>query len=108
MTTVTQKKSLDRIDHVAIAVSDIEEAVSWYTQNLDCEVLYRDETWALVELQNLRLAFVVRRQHPPHIAVIKEDAEKYGELKQHRDGTSSTYIEDPFGNSIEIMAGGPR
>ena len=41
--------------------------------------------------------------HPPHIAFHKKNAEKYGELKKHRDGTSSVYIKDPSDNSIEML-----
>jgi catechol 2,3-dioxygenase-like lactoylglutathione lyase family enzyme len=31
-------------------------------------------------------------------------AEGFGALTTHRDGTRSTYVKDPAGNSVEILA----
>jgi hypothetical protein len=47
---------------------------------------------------------VIPEQHPPHIAFTSPKAEQFGALKTHRDGTRSTYVKDPAGNSVEIMA----
>lgn len=96
--------ALDRIDHVAVSVRDIDRAVDWYTSHFRCRVTYRDPTWAFLEFGNLKLALVIPEQHPPHIAFVSPDAERSGPLKAHRDGTRSTYVEDPSGNSVEIMA----
>ena len=41
--------------------------------------------------------------HPPHIAFEKNNAEDYGTLVPHRDGTSSVYIKDPSDNAVEIL-----
>ena len=95
---------LDRIDHVAIAVVDIASSVAWYTSTFRCAVAHQDETWAMLEFDNLKLALVVSRQHPPHLALKSPEAERFGTLKTHRDGTRSTYVTDPAGNSVEIMA----
>lgn len=94
---------LDDLDHVAIAVSDIAEAVDWYTSRFACKVTYQDATWAMLEFANVRLALVVAEQHPPHIAFVRDDAASFGELKPHRDGTASVYIEDCSGNPVEIV-----
>lgn len=96
--------SLDSIDHVAIPVKDIGETVAWYTRTFECVVRYQDETWALLAFANMSLALVVPEQHPPHIGLVSERAEEFGELKTHRDGTRSCYIHDPGGNSVEILA----
>ena len=47
-------------------------------------------------------------QHPPHVAFESSEAEKYGELTPHRDGTESIYIRDPFGNTIEFIKAAPK
>lgn len=104
MTTHGKPSSLDRIEHVAIAVAELAPAVAWYTSNFRCEVAYQDATWALLEFDNLQLALVIPEQHPPHIAFTRPDAERFGALTTHRDGTRSTYVRDPAGNSVEIMA----
>lgn len=96
--------ALDAIDHVAVPVMDIAQAVAWYRERFRCEVRYQDSTWALLAFANVRLALVVPEQHPPHIGFVSHEAERYGELKQHRDGTRSCYVLDPAGNSVEILA----
>ncbi len=97
---------LDRIHHIAISVKDstIAEMVDWYRRTFRCEVEYQDETWAMLRFDNISLALVVPGQHPPHIGFETPNAESFGELKPHRDGTRSLYIPDPAGNPVEIMA----
>ena len=104
MTIYGTPGSLDRIQHVAIAVTDIDSAVAWYTSNFRCAVAYQDKSWALIDFVNIQLALVIPEQHPPHIAFTSPTAEKFGPLTTHRDGTRSTYVKDPAGNSVEIMA----
>ena len=96
--------SLDRVEHVAIAVADVPAAVAWYTANFRCAVAYQDATWALLDFDNIQLALVIPEQHPPHIAFTSPEAGKFGALSTHRDGTRSTYVRDPAGNTVEIMA----
>lgn len=101
-------------DHAAQVVPDIAETISWYTQNLSgagVRVLHSDATWGLIEVGGVRLAFVVRDQHPNHLAwtVPPEELERLAahhgkEIKPHRDGTRSFYLEAPGGNSVEIIA----
>ncbi len=83
---------------------EVAPAVEWYTQTFKCQVKYQDSTWALLEFGNIQLALVVPEQHPPHTAFVSDEAEKYGTLKTHRDGTRSCYLTDPAGNSVEILA----
>jgi catechol 2,3-dioxygenase-like lactoylglutathione lyase family enzyme len=103
-TPAANSQKLDSIDHVAITVENVQAAVDWYTANFSCTILYQDDTWAFLEFSNMKLALVVPRQHPPHVAFTHPQAEKFGKLKQHRDGTRSVYIRDPSGNSVEIQA----
>ena len=104
MTTQRTPGALDRIEHVAVSVRDVAEAVAWYTATFRCTVAYQDATWAMLKFDNLELALVVPEQHPPHLAVTSREPERFGELRTHRDGTRSTYVKDPDGNSVEIMA----
>lgn len=89
---------------MAFSVRDVREAVSWYRKTFRCEVRYQDATGALLAFQNVLLALVIPEEHPPHLALVNERAEEFGPLKPHRDGTRSTYIKDPAGNSIEVLA----
>ncbi len=94
---------MTRLHHVALAVCDIPAAVTWYADRFDVLVEYQDASWAMLRLDNLNLALVLPEEHPPHIAVEREDAGAFGKLQKHRDGTSSVYVEDPWGNTIEFL-----
>ena len=104
MAQETKKGSRDTIQHVAVVVPDIQQAVAWYTTTFHCAINYQDDTWALLDFANIQLALVTPGQHPTHIAVVDANAEKFGPLQRHRDGTQSIYITDPFGNVIELIA----
>ena len=95
---------LDEIHHVAISVSNVAKSVDWYRKHFRCDIEYQDETWALLEFGNTRLALVIPDQHPPHIGFIHPQAEAFGVLKPHRDGTRSCYVADPAGNAVEVLA----
>ncbi|MBS1840038.1 MAG: VOC family protein [Acidobacteria bacterium] len=103
MRQAPNRTALDTLDHVAISVRNVAESVRWYTTHFKCRVVYQDATWALLEFGNVRLAFVIPEQHPPHIAILGDPA-AHGEPKSHRDGTSSVYIKDPDGTNVEILA----
>lgn len=94
---------MDKIHHIAVQADDIKSAVNWYKDQFDVEVTYQDETWAMLKFDNISLAIVVPDQHPAHFAIENQEAEKYGKLKTHRDGTASFYTKDPFGNAVEII-----
>ena len=96
--------TLDSIDHIAIVVNNVKEAVAWYAERFQCRIDYQDDTWALLSFANIRLAFVTQGQHRPHIGFKRPDAESFGPLKPHRDGTRYTYLDDPAGNMVEILA----
>jgi catechol 2,3-dioxygenase-like lactoylglutathione lyase family enzyme len=101
---MTEKSAgLDTLHHAALRVRDVAAAVEWYTRRFRCEVEYQDATWAMLVFANVRLAFVLQAQHPPHIAVVGDPC-AYGTPEQHRDGTSSVYLKDPDGNNVEILA----
>ena len=94
---------MDKIHHIAIEVTSIKDTIDWYKEHSSCEISYQDDTWALLKYENISLALVLPNTHPPHIAFEKDDAHKYGELKLHRDGTSSVYVRDPSNNAVEML-----
>ena len=94
---------LMKLHHVALCVPSIEPAVSWYVKNLEAKVAYQDSTWAMLDIDNTQIALVLPSQHPPHLAFESSEAEKYGKLTTHRDGTASVYVQDPYGNTLEFL-----
>jgi hypothetical protein len=102
-----EKQGLDVLHHTAIRVKNVKESVEWYTGRFRCKVEYQDDTWAMLEFANVRLAFVLAEQHPPHIAILGDPA-AHGQAKTHRDKTSSVYLKDPNNNNVEILALPPQ
>lgn len=90
-----------RVDHIALQVPNPQEAAMWYVTNFGAELVYSDETWGIVQFENIKLAFVVKSQHPAHFAFKVDEAGP--EAKPHRDGSRSTYKRDPWGNIYELI-----
>lgn len=91
---------MNRVDHIAIVVSDTIGAAKWYSEKYDADIEYMDSTWSLVSFSNIKLAFVLEGMHPPHLAFVDNNLDVGNE---HRDGSISIYEKDPWGNSIEII-----
>jgi len=93
--------------HIAIVSTDIQRSVDWYSQKLDCKVSYQDESWAMVESENMKIALVLKDQHPPHIAFKVSSTVQFpcdeSQIKIHRDGSSYYYGTDPDGNIVEWL-----
>ena len=94
---------MDKIHHVAITVRHIDQAVRWYTEHFHCKVSYQDDSWAMLDFENIQLALVLPEQHPAHIAIANPNAEQFGKLTTHGDGVRSVYRKDSEGNSVEII-----
>lgn len=92
-----------KLDHVALQVEDPVLAANWYKERFNADVLYCDDSWSFVQLDNIKLAFVIKTQHPPHIAFEVDEFRPLDKVKQHRDGSSSIYKRDPWGNIIEYI-----
>ena len=89
---------MEAIDHIAIVVGNIHQAVNWYKKNHDCKVNYQDNSWAELQFKNIKLALVLPHEHPAHIAFVDESITNG---TKHRDGSESIYEHDTFGNIIE-------
>jgi len=96
-------KSLDTVDHIAIQVNNIEQALKWYQTHFKVKLLYQDDSWALVQFDNIKLALISPKEHPPHFAIEEESPEKFGKTQTHRDKTVSTYIHDLDNNVVELI-----
>ncbi len=95
---------LDAVHHVAVVTRDLQESLDWYTGRFACEVLYRDRTWALLQFANLQMALVSPGEHAAHVGIARPDAGRFGALRTHRDGVRYLYLEDPAGNTVEVVA----
>jgi hypothetical protein len=93
------------LHHIAVQVEkgQIDAATAWIASMTGWKVRYQDDTWSLLDCGNVKLALVMADQHPPHICIMTPEAEKFGSLKIHRDGTCSCYVHGPGGVVLEVM-----
>ncbi len=93
------------VDHIAFVVDNINEAVEWYTEHTPADVVHRDESWAMLELFDTKVALILPNTHPAHFAIKCESTATFpceeNEIKEHRDGSQYYYLRDPYGNAIE-------
>ena len=94
---------MDHVHHIAITVENIERSIEWYRERFQFEIEWQDTSWALLKFANISLALVLPEQHPPHIAFVSDELERYGEAVPHRDGTASVYISDNSKNVVELL-----
>ena len=66
-------------------------------------IKFKDDTWSLLEFQNINLALVTQEEHPNHFAVVDERLSKNKKMKYHRDGIGYIYSQDIDNNFIEII-----
>ena len=74
---------LKKIDHIALQVDDVNKSVEWYVEKYECEVLYNDDTWALLQFDNIKVALVVEEEHPFHIAFEIDGLDGEGNMLMH-------------------------
>ncbi len=97
-----------KIDHVALLVDDLEIAETWYLENLDAVVEFKDQYYTRLRLHHTCIALIDRAHYPrEHIGILIENIEdlptERGEVVKHRDGTIGVYVKDPFGNYLEYI-----
>tara|TARA_Y100001970_G_C14148709_1_gene811390 strand:- start:188 stop:481 length:294 start_codon:yes stop_codon:yes gene_type:complete len=93
---------MEKIDHIAIVVNNIIESVDYYSSNYDCKILHCDDSWGYLQFENIKLALVLEKNHPNHIAFEVDEVDEI-RGKKHRDGSVSEYIDDPSNNKIELI-----
>ena len=91
------------LDHVALVVENPKKSAAWYCENFEAKLIYADESWSIIQLDNIKLAFVISKQHPAHIAFRVDSFGDDRRPKSHRDGTESYYTRDQDGNIIEMI-----
>ena len=101
-----------QFDHIAILSTNIVGDVTFYLELFsDSVILYQDETWALLQIGDVKLALVSPGEHPAHISYrvgsrseLEELSSQFSaSIKLHRDFSESFYIFDPSGNATEII-----
>jgi catechol 2,3-dioxygenase-like lactoylglutathione lyase family enzyme len=109
---------LKRLGHVAICVSDLDQAAQFY-QTLGLEVVWQDKDWAYLKAGHDGLALLGPdyQQAGAHFGFVLSDRQDLqsahvqlatqgvtvSQIHEHRDGTASFYGRDPDGNTFEYL-----
>ena len=115
-----RRTKVTRLGHIAIRVKDIARAKSFYI-NLGMRLVWDDSDWCYLEARDSRDGLALLgpeyKAAGPHFAFhftdrdqierihssLKEKGMKVGALHDHRDGTSSFYLQDTEGNWLEML-----
>lgn len=114
MSDEQRKPRLIGINHVALEVGDIDEALAFYGRFFDFRLRGRSRNMAFIDLGDQFIALSAGRQQP------RDDARHFGLVVDDRDGlrarleaagvemASETRLDflDPWGNRIEIVSYG--
>jgi catechol-2,3-dioxygenase len=99
------------INHVALEVANVDEALAWYARFFDFELRGRRRTMAWIDLGDQFLALSSGRRQPPddgrHFGLVVDDKEAVraalaeGGVKVPARG--GLRFRDPWGNVVEIV-----
>lgn len=103
------KAKLVGINHVALEVGDVEEALEFYGRILDLTLRGRAGRMAFVDIGDQFVALAEGRRQAPddhrHFGLVVDD--KQGALEAAREAgaaVAGNRIRDPWGNNVEVVA----
>ena len=110
--TTGGKPRLIGINHVALEVGDIDEALAFYGQFFDFELRGRSEKMAFIDLGDQFIALSAGRHQPTdderHFGLVVDDREG---LRAKMEAAGVAFVSenrfdflDPWGNRIEIVS----
>jgi predicted enzyme related to lactoylglutathione lyase len=102
------KARLVGINHVALEVGDIEEALEFYGAIFDLELRGRGSRMAFIDMGDQFIALSAGRSQPPdghrHFGLVVDDAEKA--LARAREAGAEVRgndFRDPWGNNVQVV-----
>ena len=110
MTEIRKARAIG-INHVALEVGDIEEALEFYGKFLEFNLRGKSETMAFIDLGDQFIAFLTNRTQPGdddrHFGLVVDDKETVRAALEQLgiEIVSSRFLDfyDPWGNRIEIV-----
>ncbi|MEX0922999.1 MAG: VOC family protein [Rhodovibrionaceae bacterium] len=111
MPAETEKARLVGLNHIALEVGDIEEALAFYGKLFDFELRGRSETMAFIDMGDQFLALSAGREQPAddgrHFGLVVSDKEAVRQALRDNGvevlpGKFLDFL-DPWGNRIEIV-----
>src|SRR5436305_675405 len=100
------------INHVALEVGDLDEALAWYGRLFELELRGRiGDRMAFIDMGDQFLAFASGRTQPPddarHFGLVVDDKEavrkRLREVRVTVQGSGSLDFTDPWGNQVQVV-----
>jgi lactoylglutathione lyase len=100
------------INHVALEVGDLEEALAWYAQFFEFELRGRaGRRMAFIDMGDQFIAVAAGRSQPPdaarHFGLVVDDREAVREAMRHAGvdvaASGSLDFTDPWGNHVQVV-----
>ena len=107
----SRKSRIVGVNHIALEVGDIEEALAFYGRLFTFELRGKSESMAFIDLGDQFIALQKGRKQPPddgrHFGLVVEDKEVAREALKAAGVTSldGPFLDfrDPWGNRVEIV-----
>src|SRR5919198_1459669 len=99
------------INHVALEVGDVDEALAWYGRFLEFELRGRSgASMAFIDMGDQFIALAAGRSQPPdqarHFGLVVDDKEEV--LRRAQEGGAQMHADndflDPWGNHWQVVA----
>jgi lactoylglutathione lyase len=106
---VSEKARLVGINHVALEVGDLDEALEFYGQAFELRLRGRGPGMAFVDMGDQFVAFESGRTQPPdrgrHVGLVVDDRERTLRLLEEAGGEriGRNDVRDPWGNRIQVV-----
>ena len=103
------KARLAGINHVAIEVGDIDEALDFYGRAFELTLRGRGGRMAFIDIGDQFIALEAARTQPPdagrHIGIVVDDRERALELlaEAGAERVGGNDVRDPWGNRLQIV-----
>ena len=99
------------INHVALEVGDVDQALAWYGRFLDFELRGRRPRMAWIDLGDQFIALAAGRTQPPdegrHFGLVVADKEAVRSALADQgvavSPSGSLRFKDPWGNQVEVV-----
>jgi catechol 2,3-dioxygenase-like lactoylglutathione lyase family enzyme len=108
---VSDRARLIGINHVALEVGDLDEALDFYGRLFDVELRGRVPGMAFIDIGDQFIALSEGRTQPPdearHFGLVVDDRERVRELLEGTDaeifGARGLNFRDPWGNYVQVV-----
>ena len=99
------------INHVALEVGDVEQALAWYGRVFEFELRGRAAGMAFIDMGDQFIALQAGRTQPPdegrHFGLVVDDKEEVRETLREAgvdvQASGSLDFQDPWGNHVQVI-----